>query len=457
MDLFATDDSRPVHFMGIGGAGMSALALLARRRGVQVTGCDNDPSGAADLVELGVPVESGHAPAHVAGCRAVVVTAAVPNEHPELAAARAAGIPVIPRKDALAALCAGRETVAVSGTHGKTTTTVMTTEALIEAGLDPTGLAGGRVPAWGGNARVGADRLFVVEADEYDKAFLALAPTVAIVNNVEADHLECYGTLDDLEAAFVTFASRGRVAIVGIDDPGAARIASRLGNKVLRFGLSSDADARIHDISQRPDRTHARVRFRDGGEIGLTLHVPGLHNLRNAVAALLAVDAVGGDLEAAVTALARFRGVGRRFDRVGTAGGVDVIDDYAHHPTELVATLEAARQAFPGRRLVAVFQPHLYSRTQLHGDAMGAALAAADLVVVTEVYAAREKAVAGVSGKSIADAARAAGSTAHFESDRQGLGRSVASHLRPGDVVLTLGAGDITRVGPELVGLLQQR
>ncbi len=457
MDLFAADDSRPVHFMGIGGAGMSALALLARRRGAQVTGCDNDPSGAADLIELGVAVEAGHAPTHVEGCRAVVVTAAVPTDHPELAAARAAGIPVVARKDALAALCAGRETVAVSGTHGKTTTTVMTTEALIEAGLDPTGLAGGRVPDWGGNARVGADHLFVVEADEYDKAFLALAPTVAIVNNVESDHLECYGTVDDLEAAFVTFASRARVAIVGVDDDGAARIASRLGNKVVRFGLGGDADARIHDISQRPDRTHARVRFRDGGEIGLTLHVPGLHNLRNAVAALLAVDAVGGDLEAAVTALARFRGVGRRFDRVGAAGGVDVIDDYAHHPTELVATLEAARQAFPGRRLVAVFQPHLYSRTQLHGDAMGAALAGADLVVVTEVYAAREKAVPGVSGRSVADAARAAGSVAHFEADRQALGHSVASHLRSGDVVLTLGAGDITRVGPELVGLLQQR
>ena len=320
MDLFATDDSRPVHFMGIGGAGMSALALLARRRGVQITGCDNDPSGAADLIELGVPVEAGHAAGTRGGMpRAWSSPLRSRRTIPNWRRRAAAGIPVIARKDALAALCAGRETVAVSGTHGKTTTTVMTTEALIEAGLDPTGLAGGRVPAWGGNARVGADRLFVVEADEYDKAFLALAPTVAIVNNVEADHLECYGTLDDLEAAFVTFASRARVAIVGIDDPGAARIAARLGNKVVRFGLGSEADARIHDISQRPDRTHARVRFRDGGEIGLTLHVPGLHNLRNAVAALLAVDAVGGDLEAAVTALARFRGVGRRFDRVGTA------------------------------------------------------------------------------------------------------------------------------------------
>ena len=457
MDLFAANDSRPVHFMGIGGAGMSALALLARRRGVVLSGCDNDPSGAADLIELGVPVVQGHGAAHVEGCRAVVVTAAVPADHPELVVARAAGIPVVPRKDALAALCAGRETVAVSGTHGKTTTTVMTTEALIEAGLDPTGLAGGRVSSWGGNARVGSDGLFVVEADEYDQAFLALAPTVAIVNNVEADHLECYGSLEALEAAFVTFASRARVAIVGIDDPGAARIGSRLGGKVVRFGVGAEADARIHDVAQRPDRTHARVRFRDGGEIGLTLHVPGMHNLRNAVAALLAVDALGGDLEAAVTALARFRGVGRRFDRVGTAGGVDVIDDYAHHPTELVATLEAARQAFPGRRLVAVFQPHLYSRTQLHGDAMGSALAAADLAVVTEIYAAREQPVDGVSGRRVADAARAAGGTAHFEADRALLGRTVASHVRSGDVVLTLGAGDITRVGPELVGLLQRR
>ncbi len=457
MDLFAANDSRPVHFMGIGGAGMSALALLARRRGVVLSGCDNDPSGALDLMELGVSVAQGHGAAHVQGCRAVVVTAAVPADHPELLAARAARIPVVPRKDALAALCAGRETVAVSGTHGKTTTTVMTTEALIEAGLNPTGLAGGRVSSWGGNARVGADGLFVVEADEYDQAFLALAPTVAIVNNVEADHLECYGSLEALETAFVTFASRARVAIVGIDDPGAARIAARLGDKVVRFGLGAEADARIHHISQRPDRTHARVRFRDGGEIGLTLHVPGLHNLRNAVAALLAVDALGGDLEAAVTALARFRGVGRRFDRVGTAGGVDVIDDYAHHPTELAATLEAARQAFPGRRLVAVFQPHLYSRTQLHGDAMGAALAAADVAVITEIYAAREQPMAGVTGRRVADAATEAGGTAHFEADRSALGRTVASHLRSGDVVLTLGAGDITRVGPELVGLLQQR
>lgn len=453
--LFSPADPRPVHFMGIGGAGMSALALLARRRGITVNGCDTDTSGAADVMAAGVPVQDGHDAAHVRGVRAVVVTAAVPPDHPELVAARALDLPVIPRKVALAELCNGRDTVAVSGTHGKTTTTVMVTEALAQAGLDPTGLAGGRVERWGGNARVGSDSLFVVEADEYDKAFLELTPTVAIVNNVEADHLECYGTVNDLEQAFTTFASRARLAIVGADDPGALRVAERLTNPVIRFGMGPAADARLHHVEQQAGRTHARVRLPGGGEVALTLHVPGLHNLRNALAALLAVDALGGDLEEAVEALAAFRGVGRRFEHVGEERGIDVVDDYAHHPTELTATLAAARQAYPGRRLVAVFQPHLFSRTAQHGDAMGQALAAADVVVVTEVYAAREAPVPGVSGRSVADAAARAGARATFERDRASLGAAVAGLVQPGDVVLTLGAGDITRVGPELMGRLR--
>ncbi|HEX5632796.1 MAG TPA: Mur ligase family protein, partial [Gemmatimonadales bacterium] len=298
MNLFASADPRPVHFVGIGGAGMSALALLARRRGVIVSGCDTDPSGAADLVAHGVPIQTGHDPRHVEGARAIVVTAAVPPTHPELAAAHALGIPVVPRKQALGQLCAGRDTVAVSGTHGKTTTTVMTTEALAEAGFDPTGLAGGRVGAWGGNARVGADRLFVVEADEYDQAFLALQPTVAIVNNVEADHLECYGSVEQLEDAFVEFASRAEVAIVGADDAGARRIASRLANRVVLFGTSEHATVRLEHVSQQADRTTARVRV-GRHDVELALRVPGLHNLRNALAALLACDAVGADLGAA--------------------------------------------------------------------------------------------------------------------------------------------------------------
>jgi UDP-N-acetylmuramate--alanine ligase len=451
MALFNPTDKRTVHFMGIGGAGMSALALIACRRGVAVSGCDMDPMGAADLAALGVRIAQGHDPAHLAGVRAVVVTAAVPAGHPELARARELGLPIVARKVALAELIEGARAVGISGTHGKTTTTVMTTEALTAAGLNPTGIAGGRVSTWGGNARVAGDDLFVVEADEYDKAFLTLYPAVAVVNNVEADHLECYGSMAALEDAFVQFASRGRVTIVNGDDPGARRVGQRVDNTVRRFGCADDADIRIGDVVQRADLTEARVSWRDGRSITLRLRVPGLHNLRNAVAALGVVDALGGALEPAAAALGEFRGVGRRFERLGEFAGVAVVDDYAHHPSELAATLSAARQAFPGRRLVAVFQPHLYSRTAAHGEAMGEALAAADLVIVTEIYPAREQPIAGVSGQQVAVAAERAGADARYEPTRADVGKTVYRVLKAGDVVLTLGAGDITRVAPELV------
>jgi UDP-N-acetylmuramate--alanine ligase len=451
MPLFSPADKRTVHFMGIGGAGMSALALIACRRGVMVSGCDVDPSGAADLQALGVRIFPGHDGSHLAGARAVVVTAAVSSSHPELERARELGLPIVPRKVALAELIAGGQTVAISGTHGKTTTTVMTTEALTAAGLRPTGIAGGRVSGWGGNARIAGDELFVVEADEFDKAFLTLHPTVAVVNNVEPDHLECYGSMAALEEAFVEFAGRARVAVVSADDPGALGIASRLKTRIVRFGLSPDADVRITEIAQPADRTEACIQWRDGRTVSLRLTVPGLHNLRNAVAALSVVDALGGDLAAAAGALGEFSGVGRRFERLGEFGGVAVVDDYAHHPSELSATLSAARQAFPGRRLVAVFQPHLFSRTAAHGEAMGKALAAADLVFVTEIYPAREQPIAGVSGRQVADAAQDAGAEARFQPVRAEVGKAVFQELRSGDVVLTLGAGDITRVAPELV------
>ena len=456
MELFSPADRRPVHFVGIGGAGMSALASIACRRGVAVTGCDSDPGGAADLAALGVEIREGHSPAHIDGVRAVVVTAAVPMEHPELRRARELGVPVVPRKAALAELVAGRRLVAAAGTHGKTTTTVMATEALTAAGLNPTGLAGGRVSSWGGNARLAGDDLFVVEADEFDQAFLTLHPTVAIVNNVEADHLECYGSLAALEDAFAEFAGRAETVLVGADDAGAARIAARVRHtRVWRFGTDVGSDLRITNVRQEAELTSAEILFPDGKHGTLRLRVPGLHNVRNATGALGAVMALGGDVHRAIEALGEFRGVGRRFDRLGEAGGVAIVDDYAHHPSELVATLAAARQAYPGRRLVAVFQPHLYSRTQQHGAAMGRALAAADVVVVTEVYAAREQPIAGVSGRQVADAATDAGATTFFESDRAALGARVASVLRAGDVVLTLGAGDITRLGPELAARLR--
>ena len=455
MLLFAPDDPRPVHFVGIAGAGMSALALIARRRGVAVTGCDADLSGASDIAEAGAQLFEGHGPEHVAGARAVIYTAAVPAELPELVAARGAGIPVVRRADALHMLVGGGEVVAVAGTHGKTTTTVMTTEALAAAGRHPTGIAGGRVARWGGNARLDGDRVFVVEADEYDRSFLALQPAVALVNNVEVDHLECYhDSVAILEAAFGEFAGRARLALFGADDAGATRVAR--GATVPRWlvGTAANADLKITELQRDRLGSRARLMLPDGRGVDLRLQVPGLHNVRNAAMAVGATAALGADVERAVEALAQFDGVGRRFELVGSARGVTIVDDYAHHPSEVAATISAARQRYPDGRVVAVFQPHLYSRTRLLGEALGVALSAADRVVVTEIYGAREAPVAGVSGRLVADAARRAGASVEWEPDRGALAASLARSLIAGDVVLTLGAGDITRVGHELLARL---
>src|SRR5438552_2995974 len=326
MTLFTTVDPRPIHFMGIAGAGMSGLALLAKEQAVAITGCDNDPTGAADLAANGVEIWRGHDPGHVAGARAVVVTAAVPGDHPELKRARALGVPVVRRADALSQAVAGGTVVAVAGTHGKTTTTVMVTEALAAAGRDPTGLAGGRVARWGGNARLGGRDLYVVEADEYDRAFLSLAPAVAVVNNVEADHLECYdGSVAALEQAFAQFAGRARRVIAGGDDAGALRVVSAVRAPVWRVGLGADADVRIADAQLDEQGSTARIELPDGGggarALTLRLRVPGLHNVRNAAAALAVVHELGADLERAPAALAEFTGGGGGGSGRGGGGG----------------------------------------------------------------------------------------------------------------------------------------
>ena len=457
MTLFRTGDPRPIHFMGIAGAGMSALALIARHRGVAINGCDSDTSGTGtdDLTALGVRCWRGHDPGHLDGARAVVVTAAVPRDHPELERARALDLPIVRRADALGELVAGGSLVAVAGTHGKTTTTVMVTEALTAAGRNPTGLAGGRVAAWGGNARLGGDELFVVEADEYDKAFLSLHPTVAVVNNVEADHLECYGSIEALEAAFAEFAGRAERVIVGADDPGADRVALQLNAPVWRVGIGPTADVRIRAVRLEPGGSRAGITLPGGHDVELQLAVPGMHNVRNAAGALAALHALGADVQAGARALAQFHGVGRRFERLGEAAGVTVVDDYAHHPTEVAATMSAARQAFPGRRLVAVFQPHLYSRTALHGEALGKALAAADVVVVAPIYGAREQPLAGVTHHLVVRGATRAGAATVSVRDRAVVTTHLARAVRDGDVVFTLGAGDVTKVGPELLQILK--
>jgi UDP-N-acetylmuramate--alanine ligase len=347
MNLFAAEDPRPIHCMGISGAGMSAIALVALRQGVTVTGCDLQPAAASDVLRAGATVLEGHDPSHIEQARAVVHTAAIPADHPELEAARRAGLPVLTRAQALAQIVAGGTVVGVAGTHGKTTTTAMITAALVGAGRDPTGLVGGRVAVWEGNVRFGDEPLYVVEADEYDRSFLQLDPSVAIVSNVEADHLECYGSIDELEAAFVEFAGRASRALIGTDDGGARRVGDQLAVPVWRVGASADADVRMTDPVRGADRNAATVRLPDGRTVDLELRVPGLHNLRNATMALATAAALEADLDGAITGLAAFGGVGRRFEHVGEIDGITVIDDYAHHPTEIAATLGAARQRYP--------------------------------------------------------------------------------------------------------------
>ncbi|HET7565541.1 MAG TPA: UDP-N-acetylmuramate--L-alanine ligase [Gemmatimonadaceae bacterium] len=441
--------------MGVAGAGMSALAELLARRGIRVTGCDANVAGAADLEKLGVQVVKGHDPSHVDGARALVVTSAMPHDHPELARARALGIPVIRRAEALAEAVSVGDVIGIAGTHGKTTTTVMTTEALAAAGLDPTGVAGGRVGSWSGNLRPGGDALFVVEADEYDRSFLTLSPRVAVVNNIEADHLDIYADLADIRSAFAQFVRGARTIVLGADDEGANTLPVPNTAEVIRFGLTSP-DARLvaRDITTRNGGSVYTLVFDDEPLGGITLRVPGEHNIRNSLAALASGLALGADVEPMARGLATFTGVERRFQRVGDVLGVTIVDDYAHHPTEIRATLTAARAAFPGRRIVAAFQPHLFSRTRDFATEFGAALALADAVFLAEIYPAREQPIEGVTAGLIERAARDAGATLAWRGERSAMADALAAWVRPGDVVLTIGAGDITRTGPELLGRL---
>lgn len=455
MTLFDASDPRPVHFVGIAGAGMSALAELLARRGISVTGCDANPGRNEALAALGITIQPRHDPAHVAGAQSVVATSAMPRDHAELARARELGIPVIRRAEALAGAVELGKTICIAGTHGKTTTTVMTTEALTAAGSNPTGIVGGRVAAWGGNLSAGGDALFVVEADEYDRSFLALSPTVATITNVEADHLDIYADLDDIRGAFAQFASRARAVVLCADDPGAASIALTPNAEIVRYGITSP-DARLvaRDLRSEDGGSVYTAVLDGGAETEIRLRVPGRHNVLNSLAALSSGHSLGVPLAKMAPGLAAFGGVERRFQRLGEARGVSVIDDYAHHPTEIRATLAAARAAYPGRRIIAAFQPHLYSRTRDFAGDFGDALAGADSLYLTEIYGAREKPIDGISAALIEGAARDAGRVVTWRGERAALAAALAAATQPGDVVITLGAGDITRTGPELLTLL---
>ena len=459
-DLRALAAKGPVHFVGVGGAGMCALAELFARGGTVVSGCDvKESQSLSDLRVLGIEVHVGHDARHVDGAAALVVTSAASADHPEVRRARELGVPVVKRAEALAQWVSGGTVVAVAGTHGKTTTTAMATEVLAAAGRDPTGLVGGRVNAWGGNLRFGSDSLFVVEADEYDRSFLTLRPDVAVVTNIEADHLDIYGDLSGVEDGFRAFLEGlrpgGRV-IACADDRGASALLPAVGGAGYSYGLGAGSMLRAVEVSVGGAETVCSV-MEDGRGVGrMRLRDGGRHNLLNALAAAAVARFLDVAWPPILEALSMFRGVGRRFERLGEVEGIVVIDDYAHHPTEIRATLAAARALFPGRRLVAAFQPHLFSRTRDFAEDFGRALAGADVVWVTDVFPARERPIPGVTAALIVEAARVAGaSNVLYHPGLDALAPALAQELRSGDVLVTMGAGSIEVLGAEVLSALE--
>jgi UDP-N-acetylmuramate--alanine ligase len=448
--------------MGIAGAGMISLAELFARSGLSVTGCDLRANPAARaLSSWGCELFSGHDPVHVENASALVVTAAIPSDHPEIQKARDLGIPVMKRAEALGEWVNRGRVVAVAGTHGKTTTTAMATEALAAGGMDPTGLVGGRVSDWNSNLRLGDGDLFVVEADEYDRSFHHLRPQVVILTNLEADHLDIYGDLEGVEDAFRIFldgvSPGGHVVACG-DDHGVSRLLPELGGKARTYGLNPGSQLRGVRVQEGEAGAWFEV-VEDGEHQGeVTLQLSGHHNVLNALGAAMAARSLGVEWGAIRQGLSNFRGVGRRFELLGEVGGVTVVDDYAHHPTEIRAALAAARGRFSGRRIVAVFQPHLFSRTRDFAQEFGKALAGADEVWVTEIYPAREAPIPGITGVLVAQATLEAGvSSVSFHAELTGLPGEILNSLRPGDVCLTMGAGSIEFLGEDLLAALRDR
>lgn len=447
-EILAADRLGRVHFVGIGGAGLSGIARLMHGAGITVSGSDaNDSAVVAALRGEGITVHVGHDASYLDHVDTVIATTAAREDNPEIAAASARGLRLWPRSAGLQSVLLGRSVVAVAGTHGKTTTTAMTTVALQEAGLDPTFAIGAEVETLGTNARVGTGPVAVVEADESDGAFLVYTPDVAVITNVDADHLDHWGTPEAYDAAFAQFATRARVTIA--ERPDLADVTA---------GFFEGATVRGHDLVIRGGGTRFRVEAR-GVDFGtVELAVPGRHYAQDALYALAVGLELGADPDALVRGLARHRGAKRRMEPVGEAGGVRVYDSYAHHPSEIRGDLEAARSLVEGdQRLLVCFQPHLVSRTRIFGEQMGAELAAADEVVVLDVYVAREDPDPEVTGALVAGAVPLPAERVHFVADREDAVPLLVDLARPGDLLLTLGAGDVTALAPRLVAALAER
>jgi len=452
---------RHIHFVGIGGSGMSGIAEVLLNLGYVVSGSDASPGAATQrLQSLGAQVYQDHAAGNIARADALVVSSAIRRDNPELVAARARRIPIVPRAEMLAELMRLKNGIAIAGTHGKTTTTSLVASVLAAGGLDPTFVIGGRLNSAGVNARLGSGEFIVVEADESDASFLHLSPMIAVVTNIDNDHMETYGhDMARLRQAFVEFIARlpfyGR-AVLCFDDRRVREILPLISKPVLGYGFGADAQIRAVDV--RADGTAMRftVERENGTSLAVRLNLPGEHNVRNALAAIAVAQELGVPDAAVLEALDGFKGVGRRFARMGEVpipgGAFTLIDDYGHHPVEIAATLGAARGAFPGRRVVLVFQPHRYTRTRDCFEDFVEVLSHADALLLTEVYAAGETAIVAADGRSLARALRLTNRVEPiFVENIDALPKAILDTARPGDVVITMGAGSIGAIAQKLL------
>ena len=459
-------DVTSAHFIGIGGAGMSGIALVLHERGCRVTGSDLKSSHyVRELEAAGIDVRVGHEADTIdeVSPQVVVTSTAIPETNPEVMRARELGIPIWPRAKMLSWLSGTQRTVAVAGTHGKTTTSSMVATMLDKMGLDPSFLIGGVVEGYDTNGRNGSGEHFVCEADESDGSFLYLNPSVVVVTNIEADHLDHYGTLENIEKTFCTFmglVGEEGVVIVNGDVPRYVELARSTGRRVLTYGFDESCDY----VCLPEPATHAlassfSVRVPGGEQVHVTISSnPGRHNMANATAAVAVADALGLDVAAAAAALSQFKGARRRFTHVGDVAGVTVVDDYGHHPTEIAATLGAAAD-LPFKRIVCVFQPHRYSRTQALAAEFGHAFDSADVLRVMDVFPAGELPVPGVSGKTVVESVRHTGNVLDvaYVPNRKKLIEDLCGLVRPGDLLITQGAGDVTSMGPAFIEAMRER
>ncbi|MBV9437187.1 MAG: UDP-N-acetylmuramate--L-alanine ligase [Acidobacteria bacterium] len=453
-----------IHFVGIGGIGMSGIAEVLLNLGYKISGSDLRESAVTQrLARLGAIIFVGHRAENITGSEAVVTSSAVARDNPEVQAARAQHLPVIPRAEMLAELMRLKYGIAIAGMHGKTTTTSMVAAVLAAGGLDPTVVVGGRVDAMGSNARLGKSQYLVAEADESDRSFLKLSPILSIVTNVDREHMDCYRDMDDVEQAFVDFMNRvpfyGAV-IACVDDERVRKLLPRIERRAITYGASEAANFRMAMLQcdqKSADGPRSRFEVANGGKkIGnFDLHVPGQHNVLNATAAVAAGAGLDIPAEKIAEALNNFRGVDRRFQLKGKTAGVTVVDDYGHHPTEIRATLAAARQC-GFARIHVIFQPHRYTRTRDLADEFATAFKDADSVQVLDIYAASEEPISGVTGQALAQRIHAAGTAAEYVPSFSDAVNGTVSTAHDGDLVLTLGAGSVYQVGPMLLERLEQ-